>query len=98
MIPGVRGEASLNRRRIPPLALTYLGRTLWPKIADIKQQKLWGNLQEQPGILKLMRTTDEAIQNDPNWAVTLLRCREDPTEVGRLPPHCAARGRSFAFQ
>ncbi len=27
-----------------------------------------------------MRTTDEAIQNDPDLAVTLLRCREDPFE------------------
>ncbi len=44
MIP-VMSEASLNRRRIPPQAPTYLGRTLWPKIADIKQQKSWGNLQ-----------------------------------------------------
>ena len=73
-------EASLNRRRIPPLTPTYLGRTLWPKIAGIKQQKSWRNLQEQPGILKHMQTTDEAIQNDPNWAVTLRRCREDPAE------------------
>ncbi len=37
-------EASLNRRRIPPLAPTYVGRTLRSKIADIKQQKSWGNL------------------------------------------------------
>ncbi len=27
-----------------------------------------------------MRTTDEAIQKDPDWTNTLLRCREDPTE------------------
>ncbi len=53
---------------------TYLGRTLWQKIADLKQQKSWGNLQEH------MRTTDAAIQNDPDWATTLQRCREDPTE------------------
>ncbi len=73
-------ETSPNQTRIPPLAPTYLGRTLQPKIADIKQQKSWGNLQEQPGILKHMWTTDEAIQNDPNWAVTLRRCPEDPAE------------------
>ncbi len=27
-----------------------------------------------------MRTTDAAIKNDPDWATTLRRCREDPTE------------------
>ncbi len=27
-----------------------------------------------------MQTTDDAIRNDPDWAVTLLRCREDPAE------------------
>ncbi len=79
MIP-VGSEAIFNRSRIPPRALTYWGRTLRLKIADIKQQKSWGNLQEQLGILKRMRNTDEAIQNDPDWAVTLRRCREDPTE------------------
>ncbi len=64
-IPG-GSEASLNQRRIPPQVLMYCGRTLWPKIADIKQQKSWGNLQEQPGILKHMWNTDEAIQRDPD--------------------------------
>ncbi len=73
-------ETSPNQTRIPPLAPTYLWRTLWRKIADIKQPKSWGNLQEQPGILKHMPTTDEAIQNDPDWANTLLRCQEDPAE------------------
>ncbi len=70
MIPA-GSEASFNQRRIPPRAPTYWGRTLRPKIADIKQQKSWGNLQEQPGIIKHMRTTDEAIQKDPDWAITL---------------------------
>ncbi len=73
-------DTNPNRTRIPPLSPTYLGRTLWRKIADIKQQKSWGNLQEQPGILQHMRTTDAAIENDPDWAATLRRCREDPTE------------------
>ncbi len=47
-------EDSFYRERILPQAPTYCGRTLRPKIADIKQQKSWGNLQEQPGILKHM--------------------------------------------
>ncbi len=59
-------EASFNQKRIPPQAPTYCGRTLWPKIADIKQQKSWGNLQEQQGIPKHMWKTDEAIQSDPD--------------------------------
>ena len=67
-------ENSPNQTRIPTLSPTYLGRTLWWKIADIKQQTSWGNLQEQLGILQHMRTTDEAIWNDPDWANTLLRC------------------------
>ncbi len=73
-------ETSPNQTRTPPLSPIYLGRTLWRKIADIKQQKSWGNIQEQPGILQHMRTTDEAIRNDPDWANTLLRCREYPAE------------------
>ncbi len=73
-------DTSPNQTRIPPLSPTYLRRTLWRKIADIKQQKSWGNPQEQPGILQHMRTTDEAIQKDSDWANTLLRCREDPAE------------------
>ncbi len=73
-------ETNPNQTRIPPLCPTYLGRTLWWKIADVKQQTSWGNLQEQPGILQHMRTTDEAIKNDPNWANTQRRCREDPAE------------------
>ncbi len=73
-------ETNPNQKRIPPLSPTYLGRTLWQNIADIKQQKLWGNLQEQSGILQHMRTTDEAIRHDPDWANTLRRCREDPVE------------------
>ncbi len=73
-------ETSPNQTRIPPLSPTYQGRTLWRKIADIKQQKSLGNLHEQPGILQHMRTTDEATKNDPNWTNTLRRCREDPAE------------------
>ncbi len=57
---------SESQRRIPPLSPTYVGRTLWRKIADLKQQKSWGNVQEQPGILQHMRTTDAAIENDPD--------------------------------
>ncbi len=45
MIP----EGSESQRRIPPLSPTYVGRTLWRKIADLKQQKSTGNVQEQPG-------------------------------------------------
>ncbi len=73
-------ESSPNQMRIPPLSPTYLGRTLWRKIAYLKQQKSWGNVQEQPGILQHMWTTDAAIKNDPDWATTLQRCREDPNE------------------
>ena len=58
MIPA----GSESQRRIPPLSPTYVGRTLWRKIADLKQQKSWGNVQEQPGILQHMRTTDAAIK------------------------------------
>ncbi len=76
MIPA----GSESQRRIPPLSPTYVGRTLWWKIADLKQQKSWGNVQEQPGILQHMRTTDAAIKNDPDWKKTLRRYREDPTE------------------
>ena len=61
---------SESRARIPPLFPTYLGRTLWRKIADLKQQKSWGNVQEQPGILQHMWTTDKAIKNDLDWAAT----------------------------
>ncbi len=71
---------SESNTRIPPLSPTYLGITLWQKVADLKQQKSWGNVQEQPGILQHMWTTDTALQNDPDWATTLRRCREDPTE------------------
>ncbi len=71
---------SESQRRIPPLSPTYVGRTLWRKIADLKQQKSWGNVQEQPGILQHMRTTDAAIENDPDWIATLRRYREDLTE------------------
>ncbi len=73
-------ETNPNRTRIPPLSPTYLGRTLWRKIADIEQQKSWGNLQEHPGILQHMRTTDKVIKDDPDWANTLRRCRKDPAE------------------
>ncbi len=73
-------EASFNQKRIPPRAPTYCGRALRPKVANIKQQKSWGNLQEQPGILKHMWKTGEAIQRDPDWKATLRRCREDPAE------------------
>ncbi len=66
--------------RIPPLSPTYLGRTLWRKIADLKQQKSWGNVQERLGILQHMWTTDTAIKSYPDWATTLRRCREDPME------------------
>ncbi len=77
----IRGPAgSESQTRIPPLSSTYLGRTLWRKIADLKQQKSWGNLQEQPGILQHMWTTDAAIKNDSDLSTTLRRCREDPTE------------------
>ncbi len=79
MFPG-GSEASFNRKRISPRAPTDCGRTLHPKIADIKQQKSWGNLQEQPGILKHVRKTDEAIQRDPDWTIMLRRCRGDPAE------------------
>ncbi len=71
---------SESQRRIPPLSPIYVGRTLWQKIADLKQQKSWGNVQEQPGILQHMRTTDAVIENDPDWKRTLRRYREDPTE------------------
>ncbi len=71
---------SESRARIPPLSPTYLGRTLWRMIADLKQQKSWGNAKEQPGILQHMWTTDKVIKSDPDWANTLRRCREDPTE------------------
>ncbi len=76
-----RGSArSKSWARIPPLSPTYLGRTLWRKIADLKQQKSCGNSQERLGILQHMRTTEKAIKSDPDWATTLRRCREDPTE------------------
>ncbi len=65
---------SESQTRIPPLSPTYLGRTLWQKVADLKQQKSWGNVQEQPGILQHMWRTDAAIKNDPDWATTLRRC------------------------
>ncbi len=71
---------SESQRQIPPLSPAYVGRTLWRKIADLKQQKSWGNVQEQPGILQHMRTTDAAIENDPDWTATLRKYREDPTE------------------
>ncbi len=71
---------SESQTRILPLSPTYLGRTLWRKIANLKQQKSWGNVQEQPGILQHMWTTDAATTSDPDWATTLQRCREDPTE------------------
>ena len=71
---------SESQRRIPPLSPTYRGRTLCRKIADLKQQKSWGNVQEQPGILQHMWTTDAAIKKDPDWASMLQRCREDPRE------------------
>ena len=58
---------SESQRRIPPLSPTYVGRTLWRKIADLKQQKSWGNVQEQPGILQHMGITNAAIKNDPDW-------------------------------
>ncbi len=74
------GEAGFNRKRIPPQAPTYCGRTLRPKIADLKQQMSWGNLQEQPAILRHMWKTDETIQRDPDWKATMRRCWEDPTE------------------
>ncbi len=35
-------------------------------VEDIKQQKSSMNVQEQPGILQHMRTTDVAIKNDPD--------------------------------
>ncbi len=73
-------ESNKGKKKIPPLSPTYVGRTLVKKIADIPQQKSWGNLQEQPGILQHMWKTDAAIQDDPDWANTLQRCREDPTE------------------
>ncbi len=76
MIPA----GSETQRRIPPLSPTYVGRTLWRKIADLKQQKSWGNVQEQPGILQHMWITDAAIKNDLDWSKTLRRYREDPTE------------------
>ncbi len=66
------GETGFNQKRIPPQAPTYCGRTLQPKIANLKQQMSWGNLQEQPAILKHMWKTDEAIQRDPDWKATLL--------------------------
>ncbi len=44
----VGSESNPNKTRIPPLSPTYLGRTLWRKIADLKQQKSWGNVQEPP--------------------------------------------------
>ncbi len=69
-------ESNRGKKKIPPLSPTYVGRTLVKKIADIPQQKSWGNLQEQPGILQHMWKTDAAIQDDPNWANTLKRCRE----------------------
>ncbi len=72
-------ETSPSQTRIPPLSPTYLGRTLWRKIADIKQQKSWGNLQEQPGILQHMRTTDKAIKDHPLTGQT--HCGD----VGRIP-------------
>ncbi len=73
-------ESSRGKKKIPPLSPTYVGRTLLKKIADIPQQKSWGNLQEQLGILQHMWKTDAAIRNDPDWANTLQRCREDPAE------------------
>ncbi len=76
-IPG-GSEASFNQQRIPPQALTYCGSTRRPKIANIKQQNSWGDMQEQPGILKHMWKTDDAIQRDPDWTTTLRGCREDP--------------------
>ncbi len=71
---------SESQRQIPPLSPKYVGRALWRKIADLKQQKSWGNVQEQPGIIQHMRTTDAAIENDPDWVTTLRRYREDPME------------------
>ncbi len=75
MIPA----GSESQRRIPPLSPAYVGRILWRTIAE-KQQKSWGNMQEQTGILHHMRTTDAAIKNDLDWKKTLRRYREDPTE------------------
>ncbi len=87
---------SESQKRIPPLSPTYLGRTLWRKIADLKQQKSWGNMQEQPGILQHMWTTDAAIKKDPDWTSTLRRCREEPTETP--PSYVTTHRRGSALQ
>ncbi len=86
---------SESQRRIPPLSPTYVGRTLWRKIADLKQQLSWGNVQEQPGIFQHMRTTDAAIENDPDWKRMLRRYREDPRG---LPPYRTTYRRGFTLQ
>ncbi len=69
---------SESQTRIPPLSPTYRGRTLWRKIANLKQQKCRNNRGSSNICGPLMRQSKRTRTGHPQNKTR--RCREDPTE------------------
>ncbi len=73
-------EGSCYQQRAKPKAPDVPGRTLRPKLIDLKSQMSWGNPGEQVAIHRHISQTDAAIGRDLDWVAPLKRCCEGPAE------------------